>query len=364
MKLYELAHTLEKTGPGPLYAVLGEEDALRDEALAMLRRAVTQDPGLADFNVDVVYGDETDASEIMAKACEVPVFAARRLLVIKAADKLSAKEGERLTGYLKAPCETTTVVAVAAKLDGRTKFAQALKEHAKVVECGALADPQILAWLRAQAGTLHLKLAEDVLLLLKDLVSSHSLSLVTREMEKLAAYVPEGRVAGRADLEAVRGSEVGASVFDLTTAIAAPDRLRVLRILVKNLENGEAPLRILGSLVWQYRQVWKAKESVADRREGDAARLLRLPPFKVREFLSRFSETHLLAAFRLFAETDSKLKGGSATDPARVLDGLALELCGLAAAARSGPGPKPAGGKTTAAESMNRAIRPGERSTR
>jgi DNA polymerase-3 subunit delta len=360
MKLYELRQAVEKNGPGPLYAVLGEEDALRDEAVSLLRSAVVQDPGLADFNVDTVYGDEADAAEIVAKASEAPVFAPRRLLILKAAEKLSAKEGERLIGYLKAPCESTTVVMVAAKLDGRTKFAQTLKEQARVVECGPLADPQILAWLRAQAARLDLKVAEDVLVFLKDLASSHSLSLVAREMEKLAAYLPAGRVAGRGDLEAVRGSDVGASVFDLATAVAASDRTRVLRILVKNVENGEAPLRILGSLVWQYRQIWKAKESLAERREGDAARLLRLPPFQARDFLNGFSERHLREAFRLFAEADSKLKGGSATDPARVLDGLALELCTLAAASRKASGKKP----QAATASVNRPVRPGERSTR
>ena len=360
MKLYELREALEKTGPAPLYAVLGDEDALRDEALSLLRGAVAQDPGLVDFNVDIVYGDETDAAEILAKAGEAPVFSPRRLLILKGAEKLAAREGERLIGYLKDPCESTTVVVVAAKLDGRTKFAQTLKEQAKIVECGPLADPQILGWLRAHAGRLDLKIAEDVLVLLKDLASSHSLSLVAREMEKLAAYVPAGGVAARADLEGVRGSEVGASVFDLATAIAACDRMRAMRILVKNVENGEAPLRILGSLVWQYRQIWKAKESLAERREGDAARLLRLPPFKVREFLTGFSGRHLPAAFRLFAETDSKLKGGSATDPARVLDGLTLELCALAAGSRRAPERK----APAAAGSGNRPVRPGERSTR
>jgi DNA polymerase-3 subunit delta len=360
MKLYELRQALEKNGPAPLYAVLGDEDALRDEALATLRNAVVQDPGLADFNVDIIYGDETDAAEMLAKACEAPVFAPRRLLILKAADKLAAKEGERLIEYLKEPCESTTVVVVAAKLDGRTKFAQTLKEHARVVECGPLAEPQMLAWLRAQAGRLDLKVAEDALVFLKDLASSHSLSLVAREMEKLAAYVPVGQVAGRADLEAVRGSEVGASVFDLATAIGACDRMRVLRILVKNIENGEAPLRILGSLVWQYRQIWKAKENLAERREGDAARLLRLPPFKTREFLNGFSDRHLPAAFRLFAEADSRLKGGSATDPARLLDGLALELCALAAASRRAPDRK----APAASASVSRPVRPEERTGR
>jgi DNA polymerase III subunit delta len=129
-------------------------------------------------------------------------------------------------------------------------------------------------------------------------------------------------------VEAVRGSEVGASVFDLTAAIGARNRVRVLRIIARNLEAGEPPLRILGSLVWQYRQLWKAKDVLKQNRgESEAGRLLRMPPFKARDFLGMFSESHLRAAFRMFLETDSKLKGGSAGAPGRVLEALLLDLC-------------------------------------
>jgi hypothetical protein len=58
--------------------------------------------------------------------------------------------------------------------------------------------------------------------------------------------------------------------------------------------------------------------------------MLRVPPFKIREFVGRFSDAHMHKAFRLFAETDGKLKGASATAPARLLEALGLELCRLA----------------------------------
>jgi hypothetical protein len=58
--------------------------------------------------------------------------------------------------------------------------------------------------------------------------------------------------------------------------------------------------------------------------------MLRVPPFKAREFVGRFSDAHMHKAFRLFADTDGKLKGASATAPARLLEALGLELCRLA----------------------------------
>ncbi|HET7058864.1 MAG TPA: DNA polymerase III subunit delta [Nitrospiraceae bacterium] len=330
MKLFELHNALKKNGPGPLYLVLGEEDELRDQAVATIKAALSQDDGYGDFNCEVLYGDESDASEIIAHAGEAPVFAPRRLIIVKTTEKLSARDGEALIPYLKSPCDSTTLVFVAIKVDGRTKFAQALKEQTVTIDCGPLPESQCVPWIRAEAVRIGVRLDDAAMLLMRDLAGSNSLSFIKRELEKLAAYVPAERVATPADVEALQGGEVGASVFDLTTAIGAGDRLRVLRIFTRNLENGEAPLRILGSLVWQYRQVWKAKDSLqGGKGESEAARMLRVPPFKVREFVGRFSDAHMQKAFRLFAETDGKLKGASATAPARVLESVGLELCRL-----------------------------------
>lgn len=310
----------------PLYAVIGEEDLLRDTALALIKQAVLGAEG-NDFNCDLFFGDEAEGAEIAACASEVAVFAPRRLVIVKAADKLPAKQSEPLLPYLKGPNDTTTVVFVAAKLDGRLKFSQAVIQASLVVDCGPLKDPQLYPWLKQEADRLGVRIDEEALHVLRE-VSGGSLFAVRRELEKLASYVPADRVATATDVAALRGTQPGASVFDLAAAIGAQQRGTALAILARNLEAGEAPLRILGSLVWQYRRLWKVKELVRQAgREGEAARLLRIDPYKVRPFLGQFSETHLREAFRLFLETDQKLKGGSGGKPAMLLDQLMFKLC-------------------------------------
>ena len=107
-------------------------------------------------------------------------------------------------------------------------------------------------------------------------------------------------------------------MFDLTLAIGARNRGRVLAILARNLEAGQAPLRILGSLAWQYRRLWKVKDVVRQGgREGEAARTLRMDSYKVRAFLEQFPDSHLQEALGLLLDADAKLKGGSGGRPAR-----------------------------------------------
>ena len=314
---FQLEATLKKQPPGSLYLVVGEEDWLRDHALAVLKTAVLAD--LGEFNYDLFYGDEAAGSDIRNCASEMPVFAERRLVVVKAAEKLSARETEALVPYLKEPVETTTLVFLCQKLDGRLKFSQALARAAVTVDCSPLRDAQLGPWLARESEQLGLRLEEPALHVLKE-AAGGSLYGLRRELEKLASYVPPGRAVTAADVQALRGIEPGASVFDLTIAIADAHRGNVLSILARNLEAGEAPLRILGSLAWQYRRIWKVKESMAGGgREGEAARTLRMDPMKVRAFVGRFSDQHLHAAARAFLAADGHLKGGRSSQPKIVL---------------------------------------------
>ncbi len=324
----ELSQSLTRSGVLPLYAVVGEEDYLRDQSIAILRQAALGEAWDSGFNYDVFHGDDSSVEDILACAVEIPVFAARRVIVYKSVEKLPAREGERLLSYLSAPNETTTLIVAGAKLDGRLKWTQALTKKAMTVTCAPLRDAQLAAWLREEASALGVRMDEAAAQLLKE-AGSESLYAVRRELEKLAAYVPAGTIVQSSHVEALRGTEPGASVFDLVNAIGAHDHGRALRILARNVENGEAPLRILGALVWQYRRLWKTKEQLrVSGRDGEAARTLRMDPSRVRAFLEQFSDAQLSQAFQWFMETDSKLKGGSGSTPVRVLEDLLFRLCG------------------------------------
>ncbi len=326
ISLAQLKTQLLQDVVAPVYLLIGEEDLLRDAALSQLKQSLLGDGG-DDFNCDVFYGDEAEGAQIVSCASEVAVFAPHRLVIVKAADKLPARQCDALLSYLKDPNESTTLIFVAAKLDGRLKFTQALMQASVVVDCAPLKDSQLVSWLKQETDRVGVRLDEEAVYLLKE-ACGDSLYSVRREVEKVASYVPAGRVVTASDVATLRGTEPGASVFDLAAAIGAKDRGKALSIVARNLDAGEAPLRILGSLVWQYRRLWKVKELMRQGgREGEAARTLRMDPYKVRPFLGQFSEVHLQDALRMFLEADGRLKGGSAGRPAMLLDRLILTLC-------------------------------------
>lgn len=337
IKPAELGPALKKTR---LFLVLGEEDCLRDQAIETIRthrapRAqdehtddVRNDAG--DFSCDVLYGDETNAQEILARVQEVPFFSTHQVVLLKWADKLSAKEGEALLPYFSAPSDSTTMIVSAGKLDGRLKWVQALKKQAVVVNCAPLYENQRLGWIRQEAARLGLRLDTEAAGLLKDL-AGEGLSVVRRELEKLAPYVSTKGTVTADDVVAVQGAEPGASVFDLSGAIIQGRASQALLILEKSLEAGEAPLRILGALLWQYRRLWKAKDGL-HRRVGEAAvaKSLGITPYRQGEFfvmVKRVPLAHFPEAFQAFSGTDRALKGAAAGSPHRIMHALIMDLC-------------------------------------
>ena len=342
MKFHDLQRQVAQQGLAPLYLLIGEEAYFRDQALDMLR-FVNQDEKSGDasdestpsealnmFQSDVVYGDETDASEILGLAEEVSFFSSRRRLFVKWADKLSARNGELLIPYFKNLNAATTLAFAAAKLDGRTKWVQALKKQAVVVDCAPLPENQRGGWITQQARQMGLQLEGQALEMLKE-QAAEGLYAVLRELEKLAAYKPEGQRVQVQDVELVRGKPPGISIFDWSEAVSRGDHGRALDIVAKNLETGEAPLRMLGAFLWQMRRIWKASALLREGQDqSQAARQAGIPPFRAREFMQqaqRWKDAHLRRAWTAFAHADSALKGGQASSPKLILDNLVIQLC-------------------------------------
>ena len=300
--LHELKRQLATGDLAPLYFVVGEEAPLRDDAVAAIRAAVLgpDDANVGAFNSDVVYGDETEAAEILTLCGNLPMFATRRLVVVKEVGALGAHEAERLLPYLEAPVETTCLVLTGGKVDGRVKFFQALKQAAVSVDCAPLDAQALPAWVQEQAGALGLRLDQAARELLIE-ASGGALGVLCREMEKLAAYVAPNTRVTAADVEAVQGADTGGSVHDLIDALQRRDRVSSLRSLGKVLDAGEPPLKVLGFLAACWRNMWRAR---------------------------KFSQ-EMLRDFELFREIDSRLKGGGGGRRKERLEmeRLVLNLC-------------------------------------
>ena len=319
--------------PAPVYLFLGEEEFFLDSCLAALKNATIEASAEA-FNYDLVFGEETDAQEILTFCQTLPVFSTRRLVAVKHIDKLRAPSLEALQSYVVDPVSSTCLALIGTKLDGRTKATQTLKKSAVVVECVSLSTRDIPGWIREYSATIGLRIDDPGIALMAN-ASGRDLYTVKHELDKLATYLAPSTHAALTDVQALLAGESSESVFEIFNAMGRRDSASALLVMRTVLEAGEPPLRLLALLTTQFRQLWKVK-SLAQNAGGkrlapDAlAKTAGLSPFRVRSLLAQvnqFSATDLRSAFARIAEADSRLKGFGGQAPVIVLEALVMSLC-------------------------------------
>ena len=307
----------------------GPEPFLLDDAVARLTRGLF--PGQDDLSLarEVLDARGAGAEAIVHAALTLPWLGARRLVVARGVEALSAKSGEALIAYVKAPNPATALVLVAeVALDGAHWLPRALPSAA-VVAAPAPAGRALVPWLRAHAQTRGYELGEDAAGLLVEL-AGEDLTRLAGEVEKAAlAGGPDNRRVTVAEVRAVVGEHRLRHVFDLTRALSARDAPAALALLESLLNAGDEPLAVLGMLAREARATWQAADALRAGRDPDEiARSLRRPPAAASALMERARSVSAAAAARHLArcwDVERRLKLGGA--PRAELSLLVADLC-------------------------------------
>jgi DNA polymerase III subunit delta len=329
MKKADLQTMMKDRDLPPLILLHGEEDYLRDRALEQIRDlAVPAD--CRDFNLNVYHGKDVRVQELLDTARTFPVFAPRRLLILKEVDALAATDLEALLPYLKDPIPETILLCTTDKLDGRRKFYQDFKKYGAVFEFKKIYDNQLPAFVREQAKVSGRSFTEEGLALFCRRVGVN-LREVHGELVKLFAYMGENKLVDVAEVRAVVVDSRIDSIFDLTDAIGLGKTQQALGLLQRLLAEGGVPLVLLTMITRHFRQLWKIRELIdqGHPNQGIGSRL-RINPYFL-EGLIKQSRSFPVAcyrpAFEKFLLTDQALKSSGA-HPAALLEQLVLELAG------------------------------------
>jgi DNA polymerase III subunit delta len=243
--LDEFFRRLKQGPPDPVYYFHGDEDVLKDEAVAALLDA-TVDPGLRDFNVDQRTAAELDAEGLHSLVNTPPMLAERRLVVLRGVEQLRKKSKARdaLLAYLAKPSSDTVLVLVQAAGE---KPEPDLARAATAVDVGRLAPHRVRGWIAHRAGRIELTLEPDAVDLLIA-AAGDDLTRLVQELDKLRAVAGD-RAATRADVASQVGAQHGVTVHDLADAVLARDGLKAVALVEPVLElAGMNGVRILSSL--------------------------------------------------------------------------------------------------------------------
>ncbi len=329
MKPEELRRVLADGAVKPVYYFYGDETYLMEREVKRFIAAIVP-PDVADFNLDIVYGADRKGQEIASAAQTLPMFAQRRLVVVKRSEGLTDADNEALVEYFRNPSPSTCLLFVGKKPDLRRKFFLELKKIGEMVEFKPPYENQLPAFIMAEATQAGARIATEAAELLL-LLSGTNLQELASQIEKLAGYVGTGKTI---TLEAVReiASDTRAdSVFDLANALGEKSLGVALRKLQTVLRDGQAPLFVLNMLTRHFRQLWQLRELMA--RKVPKPELGRAIGLRSDYFLpglmkqaANFTLVEFRGTFTRLYDTDRALKS-SRLKPAFILEQLFMAIC-------------------------------------
>lgn len=332
----ELAAALEKGTVAPVYLVVGDDEAGKDEVVSSLTALVDQD--LRAFNVERFTAGDAKPDDVVFAARTLPMLGERRVVVFahierlfKGRRKLAEADDEMpagdeapppdpggLEGYVRSPEASTVLVLVATDINRATKLGKLLDKHAVTVECdgfstegfdgaqSALRDAMQFANDRVRAAGKRID-APGLTALVER--AGPDIMRLRKDVDTLVLFVGDAAGITAADVRLVVGSAQQFDDWAVTNAIAAGDAAAALRHVALMIENGSSPFQMLGQLGW-----W------------------------VRSRMSQVAPERVGAAVRALYRADAASKLGR--NPQIVLERLVVELCGRLRPSGSG-GPRP-----------------------
>jgi len=318
-----------------LYLLYGPDEYSIQQTIAELK-AKMGDPEMAALNTTVLDGRRTSVAEVITAGDAVPFLAERRLVIVEgllAQTSASKDASAQLREYLERVPESTLLVLVEKKVDGRSavvkRIRQLPKDRAFVREFKPLDKGGLVRWVQQQVHAADGRIEGPATTLLAELVGS-DLRLLGQEVDKLLAYVGGTRAIAVADVEALCSYTPEANVFHLVDALGRRDRRTALQLLHRLLDEGQAELYLLAMITRQFRILLSLKDLEQRRTPPHAiSSQLGLRPFVVdkgRAQARNFSLAQLERIYHRLVEIDVASKTGQ-MDPALALDLFVVETC-------------------------------------
>ncbi|MBX3209327.1 MAG: DNA polymerase III subunit delta [Labilithrix sp.] len=332
----------------PVWLLSGEERLLRDQALAAITKAAIGG-GLAELNLDKFTAGETPIDKVLAATRTVPMMAKRRVVLVRGLERWDASSAEssaddddgkalppldRLAEYAKAPVDTTCLVLVAQKLDGRRKLVTLAKKAGFVVDCATIDSRRLPGWIKQRAEAKGHAIDPDTCELIAE-IGGPDLSYLDDVLERLSLYVGLGAPITE-DAVSICVTRVRlADTWNLVDAARTKDLGKVLALFADVYDPRDRGLPLVGAIAWSLRQLLKLEAAL---REGasidEAARRAGIyPAFKARDLaakLKAFRPRELERWLVVVQETDIALKSSRRSADA-ILEEMFTRLCRRAA---------------------------------
>ncbi|MCQ2195982.1 MAG: DNA polymerase III subunit delta [Bacteroidaceae bacterium] len=309
----------------PIYYFMGDEDYYIDRLSEFIVNSVLREEE-RDFNLDILYGAETRANQVIQYAQGLPMGAKYRVVLLREAQALDDREA--LAPYVSHYNPSTILIVCHkhGKLDARRELAKEVKKVGVLFESKRLADYQLPGFVTSYLKRKGLDCEPTAAQMLAEFVGS-DLNRLSSEMDKLLLAIPQGGMAVTPALvEEHTGISKDYNNFELQNALAMRDVLKANRIVKYFNTNprGFALPLTLASLFGFFSDLMMAYYAPA-RDEASVANWLGKSTWAIRQAIMpamrNYKATKVMQILGEIRRTDAKGKGvgGCRTSPGDLL---------------------------------------------
>jgi DNA polymerase III subunit delta len=314
----------------PFYFLHGAETFYHTEVIrALIQKHITDDN--RDFNLETFDARESTVYHWLGSVKTLSFLGGTKLVVVRNLHEGIPKdqEAQALIDYAMSPISDACLVISAEKVDRKRKLFKSLTSLKNAVVCEAPKETELVSWLQKQAKEKGYSLSSDAARFLVNRVGPRP-GILAKELEKTLTYAGKNKSASERDVAEVVGESKLENVFALTDALKTKNPEKALRLLNNQIDHGEEPIKILGTLAWQLRMIWEVKHYQEKKLpSGQIAKIMGANPFVVEKALQhthRFSTQQLRNGYAELVKADRSLKSTS-KDPVAVMQTLVLNLC-------------------------------------
>lgn len=328
MTAQELETAIQKGNIPVVCYLFGDESFLIERVARLLvERAI--DPSLKDFNLNMFYGTESKGVDIADAAQTLPMFAERRVVMVKRAEALKAEALEVLLPYIRKPSISTCLIFVGAKIDQRKKFFQELKKQGALVEFKRLYDNKVNGFIQGEA-MVHGKPIDPAAAELLSFLIGNNLQELCSQIEKLVVFSGSRPKITLDDVRTIASSSKAFTVFELARFLGARDLQNALKSLDTLFRNGEELPMMIGALTRHFRQLWRVRE-LLDRKvpQAEISREAGINAYFLGEIVQQAKNFGISELGKVFdalyhCDVSSKTGGNSYT----LIHSLVVGICG------------------------------------
>jgi DNA polymerase-3 subunit delta len=336
----------------PVYVFVGDEAFFRKRCReAILEHLVPAE--LRDFSLFEFDLAETDLAEVLDRARTPSLMAPFQVFFVRGVKNLFGRGSnddklEAIENYCKDPNPDAVVVFIADHIsipadarrmdmtdkDRYQRIREAMGGFCSILELARVEEGDAVRWLTEYCSARAVKIEPEAARELVDALGG-DLMMISNELEKLTLYVGELKRITLGDVETMVLAAKQRSLYELTDAISAKERVRALEVLDAILSTGdgdEAAIGHLYMLAKTFRQMLIILErNVRDQRMLWAAlwQGFRVPPFAAEDIIRQArrykSKRELTRALRLVAKADIALRS-SPPSKRLILEKLVMDL--------------------------------------